>query len=43
MVAQVYESLALYYEYSNENELALDYGKKANAIRSFFKLKYKDY
>jgi tetratricopeptide (TPR) repeat protein len=43
MVAQVYESLALIHEHSNENDLALDYRKKANDIRTFLKLKYENY
>ncbi len=43
MIAQVYESLALVHEHSNESDLALDYKQKANDIRTYFKQKYENY
>lgn len=43
MVAQLYESLALYHEHTNEDELVLDYKQKANNIKTLFKQKYRDF
>ena len=43
MVAQLYESLALYHEYTNEDELVLDYKQKANNIKTLIKQKYEDF